>query len=305
MSLDVLRSIINTVVVPVTLLTAFACQNYSSKTHWVLWSVGLAANVAYTYLTADWFFVGYYLRFAFLGGYAFAIAYSSVSLPSLPLFLTIGSREAAGILLLVLFAPLAVIAARGRRSVGPGVHAVFPLRHGLYCVAQGGSNALLNHHFPARYARFALDIVKLNKMGFRARGFYPRELSKYMVFGETVFSPVEGMIAKVIDGVPDMVPPNQDREHPAGNHVIIKHASSGSLILLAHLQRNSLLVREGDAVSVGQPVGRVGNSGLSTEPHLHLSCEVDEVEEFNLEGVGIPILFDGKFLSRNTVVKSH
>ena len=105
MSLDVLRSIINTVVVPITLLTASTCQNYSSKIHWVLWSVGLAAYVAYTYLTADWFFVGYYFRFVFLAGYVFVIAYSSVSLSSLPLFLNIGLREAVGILLLALFAP--------------------------------------------------------------------------------------------------------------------------------------------------------------------------------------------------------
>ena len=148
----------------------------------------------------------------------------------------------------------------------------------------------LNHHLPVRYARFALDIVQLSKMGFRARGFYPSALGKYMIFGETVFSPVEGTIAEVVDGVPDMVPPHQDREHLAGNQVIIKHSSSGSLILLAHLQRNSLLVREGDWVSAGQAVGRAGNSGLSTEPHLHPSCEVNEVEEFNLEGIGVPIL---------------
>lgn len=303
MSFDMLRSTINTVVVPTIMLTAFACQGYSSSTQWILWLAGMVAYVAYTFLTGDWFLFGYYSRFVLLAGYVLATAISSISSPGLPLFLSIGLGEATGILLVVLFTPLTLIALRGRRFAGDGIEAVFPMRSGFYCIVAGGSSVVLNHHFPAGYARFALDIVKLDRFGFRAQGLYPKDLSKYLVFGEMVYSPVQGTICKTVDGIPDMVPPHQDREHPAGNYVIIKDFRFGSLIFLAHMQRGSLLVREGDVVSVCQPIGRVGNSGISTEPHLHISCEDDAIEEFNLEGVGVPLLFDGKFLIRNTIVR--
>jgi hypothetical protein len=303
MSLDVLRSTATTLVVPSILLTAFACQSYSSTAHWVSWLLGMGAYVGFVYLAGDWFLVGYYVRFAFLAGYALAIANSSIGLPALPHFLPFEFRHTVGILFLVVFAPLAIIALRGRRCSAKALEAAFPLCHGVYCIAAGGSNALLNHHYPAKYARFALDIVELNRLGFRSQGFYPRDLSKYLVYGETVYSPVEGTVVKVVDGNPDMVPPHQDGAHPAGNYVMIKHRSSGALVLLAHLQQDSLLVREGQSVSALQAIGSVGNSGISEEPHLHVSCEVDQDEEYNLEGVGLPLVFDGRFLSRNCVVR--
>jgi hypothetical protein len=303
--LDVLRSTVNTLVVPTVLLTAFACKGYASVAHWASWLLGLGAYVAFVYLTGDWFLIGYYLRFALLAGYAIATAVSAIGLQALPLILPFELRHLVGILLLALFAPLAIIAMKGRRCPGEAVKAIFPLRGGIYCIAAGGSNALLNHHYPARYARFAIDIVKLNRYGFRAYGFYPRDLTKYLAFGETVISPIEGTIAKAVDGIPDSVPPRLDTENPAGNYVMIKHHSTGALIFLAHLQQGSLLVREGQLVCARQAIGRVGNSGLSTEPHLHVSCEVDEIQEYNLDGEGLPLLLDGKFLYRNNLMRSQ
>jgi hypothetical protein len=305
MSFDVLRSTANTIVVPTVLLTTFACQGYVSVAHWASWLFGLSAYVAFVYLVGDWFFFGYYLRFALLAGYAFATAVSTIGLPTLPLMIPFELRHLVGILLLALFAPLASIAFRGRYCPGEAVKAAFPLRGGIYCIAAGGSNALLNHHYPAGYARFALDIVKLNRYGFRAYGFYPRDLTKYIVYGETVTSPIDGTITKAVDGNPDSEPPLQDDENPAGNYVMIKHHASDTLVLLAHLQQGSLLVREGQLVRARQAIGRVGNSGLSTEPHLHVSCEADENQEYNLEGEGLPLLLDGKFLYRNSLIRSQ
>jgi hypothetical protein len=302
-SLEVLRSIAKTALVPAALLWASACMTYGSAVHWALWSAGLAAYVAFIYLTGDWFLVGYGFRFLLLTGYGVVIARSLTSLHGRPLFLPLGSREAVGIFFFVLFGALTIVALKGRRCARRGVDGRFPMRHGLYCIAAGGGNVLLNHHYPAGYARFAMDIVALNRFGFRAHGLYPRKLHKYFIFGTPVHSPVDGVVAKAVDGIPDMVPPMEDREHPAGTYVMIHHPPSGSLILLAHLQQDSLLVREGESVSAGQPVARVGNSGISTEPHLHISCEIDEVEEYNLTGQGVPLYFDGRFLTCNAVLR--
>lgn len=54
-----------------------------------------------------------------------------------------------------------------------------------------------------------------------------------------------------------------------GNHVIVA-TGDGAFALLAHLQRGSVSVRAGDAVTAGQVVGRCGNSGNSSEPHVHM-----------------------------------
>ena len=51
---------------------------------------------------------------------------------------------------------------------------------------------------------------------------------------------------------------------------MIAIGSDGPFVLLAHLQRGSVQVQPGQPVSVGDPVARCGNSGNSTEPHLHL-----------------------------------
>jgi hypothetical protein len=303
MSLDLLRSLANTVVVPIALLAASTLQGYGSILHWCLWFGGMAAYVAYVFLAGDWCLVGCSLRYAMPAGFALSIFYSSISILALPAVRPIGKGEIVGMIFAVVFAPMMMLALMGRRSPAGGLSAAFPLRNGVYCVADGGNNAIINHHFPAVYARYAVDIVKLDRLGFRARGLAPRALTKYFVFGDTVYSPITGTVVKAFDGNLDMEPPREDRRNPAGNYVMVKHTPSGALVLLAHLQQSSVLVKEGDSVSEGDPIARVGNSGISTEPHLHISCEIDDVEEYNVEGTGIPLLFCGRFMSRNTVIK--
>ena len=54
----------------------------------------------------------------------------------------------------------------------------------------------------------------------------------------------------------------------AGNHVVVSTAAG--YVLLAHLQQASVAVRPGERVSAGQHLGRIGNSGSSLGPHLHV-----------------------------------
>ena len=53
-----------------------------------------------------------------------------------------------------------------------------------------------------------------------------------------------------------------------GNHVVLD-LGGGVYAALAHLRRGSLRVRPGDRVAPGQQLAECGNSGNSTEPHLH------------------------------------
>lgn len=70
----------------------------------------------------------------------------------------------------------------------------FPLRNGWYCIAHGGSRHIVNHHAPSQSQRYALDIVRLNALGFRARGVYPSEPSAYFIFHDAVYSPCKGVV---------------------------------------------------------------------------------------------------------------
>ncbi len=74
----------------------------------------------------------------------------------------------------------------------------------------------------------------------------------------------------------------------AGNHLVIAIGSNGPFVLLAHLQQDSVQVQPGQPVSVGAPVARCGNSGNSTEPHLHL--QVSDSTEWT-SAQGLPFAF--------------
>jgi len=75
-------------------------------------------------------------------------------------------------------------------------------------------------------------------------------------------------------------------EAVVGNHVILELAEA--YVLLAHLRAGLVEVRPGDVVSVGQPLASRGNSGNSTQPHLHL-----QVMDFPdlLTARGLPVNF--------------
>ena len=83
----------------------------------------------------------------------------------------------------------------------------------------------------------------------------------------------------------------------AGNHVLIE--SRGTVVALCHLQQNSVQVRAGQTMTVGDPIGRCGNSGNSTEPHVHIqagdSADFDRAE-------AVPITFAGSVPANRQIV---
>jgi hypothetical protein len=181
------------------------------------------------------------------------------------------------------------------------VHLDFPLRDGWFYVGQGGAATIVNHHYRFPAQRYALDVLQLNRLGLRARGLYPRELDRYVIFNHPVLSPCDGEVIAAVDERPDLQPPNSDREHVAGNHVVI--ACKGVEVLLAHLQRGSLQVDAGMAVWRGTVVARVGNSGNTSEPHLHVHA-VQAGSGGIMRGTAVPIRFQGRFLARNATLRS-
>jgi len=168
-----------------------------------------------------------------------------------------------------------------------------PLRGGTYLVEHGGSEpaATIYGQDPAR--RYAVDFVKLNGAGMRASGIFPDALTRYAIFDAEVLSPCAGTVVEAVGGLPDHAGAGEDAKNPAGNHVLLLCGDVN--VILAHLRRGSVVVRANAAVPAGAPLGRVGNSGSSGEPHLHVHAERD--------GKAVPILFDGRWLVRNALVR--
>jgi murein DD-endopeptidase MepM/ murein hydrolase activator NlpD len=94
----------------------------------------------------------------------------------------------------------------------------------------------------------------------------------YHCWRQPVLAPAEARVVAAVDGYPDQPPGQADAEHPAGNHVVLD-LGSGEYAVLAHLNAGSVAVEVGDRVAAGQRIGRCGNSGNTSEPHLHFHLQ--------------------------------
>jgi hypothetical protein len=151
------------------------------------------------------------------------------------------------------------------------VELAFPLKTGRYFILQGGKGLPTNiFHYSLRGAIYAMDIVKLNSSGGRANAIFSSRLEDYEIFGDTVYSPCSGHVRRAYSDNPDNIPPDMNRGPKNTNQVLIE--TDSSYIFLAHLKQGSVIVQEGQWVQQGQPLGCVGNSGFSSEPHLHIQA---------------------------------
>lgn len=254
----------------------------------------------FLFLVGPWDWVSYYLRYVWVTLLIVVLLLSFRRVRAKPLNVRGGGRTWSDLITLLVFLGLIASSVRGYGYAGEPLRLAFPLRDGRYYVGQGGSSLLLNYHVSYEPQRYAVDIVALNALGARAAGFYPREMTRYEIFGATVHSPCDGWVTRVVDGLPDQQPSQRDASNPAGNHVVVH--CQGANVVLAHLQRGSVAVREGEPVSEGQPLGKVGNSGNTSEPHLHIHA-VRADDAASLDGEPVPLLFGGRFPVRNMVLR--
>ena len=199
------------------------------------------------------------------------------------------------------------------------VNLAFPLGPGNYLVVNGGSGISTNAHLMTldasvprfrawRGQSYGVDIVQLDAFGLRARGVLPADPAAYRIYGTRVLAPCAGRVVLAMDHLPDMLVPEVDREHLAGNHVLLRcanpTASTSVDVLLGHLRPGSVQVRPGTSVAVGAWLGAVGNSGNTGEPHLHVHAQRPGPVGAPLGGDPLPILFDGRFSVRGDRIKS-
>lgn len=128
---------------------------------------------------------------------------------------------------------------------------------------------------------------------------------RFFAFDQPIIAPAAGRVVSVHDREVDhaarrsqlallpyaLTQVSRARQGPAGlagNHVILDLANGGPYLLVAHLRRSTLAVRPGQEVAVGEVLGRCGNSGNSTQPHVHLQV-MDNADPF--VAAGLPLAF--------------
>jgi murein DD-endopeptidase MepM/ murein hydrolase activator NlpD len=159
--------------------------------------------------------------------------------------------------------------------------------------------------------RYAIDFVGVDSRRRTANvsdwrtlvGTEPPE--RFLGFGRPILAPVDAVVVDRHDGEPD----HEARRSPvalvpymlgqrarlrqgigaiAGNYVILALPDRGAFVALVHLRRGSLLVDVGDEVTVGEHLADCGNSGNSTQPHLHVQAM--DSQDLTVAR-GIPIVF--------------
>jgi murein DD-endopeptidase MepM/ murein hydrolase activator NlpD len=114
-------------------------------------------------------------------------------------------------------------------------------------------------------------------------------------YDRPVHAPADGRVVLVHDGVPDAKPGKPEQFRRGGNLIAMEVAPDQYLFLM-HLKAGSIRVRSGDRVTRGELLAHVGNSGNSTEPHVHMHLQ----DTMSIDqGQGIPFYFE-KYLDLRT-----
>jgi hypothetical protein len=183
----------------------------------------------------------------------------------------------------------------------------FPFKNGKYLITDGGDgylSALMNYHYKSSThnqhgtqdsMRYAADIVKM--------GPYSRTVSRliafsknpdYIIYHEIAISPIDGIVVKVQDGVinNEQFPGKGNLPYNLGNYIVVKNGDY--YVIMGHMEKGSIIIKEGDYIHIGDQIGLIGNSGLTPRPHLHL--QVSKCQDGNYwSAEGVPVLFNQRF----------
>jgi biotin carboxyl carrier protein len=171
---------------------------------------------------------------------------------------------------------------------------------GVWWVFWGGDTLAENYHAAAPSQRHAYDILIWKDGGTRHGDGTKNE--DYWAWGQPVLAPAAGTVVTVLDGIPDHPPGQPDpTAHIAGNHVVIQTAPE-EFVLIAHFQQNSIRVKEGDQVQAGDLLGLVGDTGQSTEPHVHIHLQ-NRADLLDPETISLPLRFSNYRANGNPVAE--
>lgn len=158
---------------------------------------------------------------------------------------------------------------------------------GEWSVTWGGDTKEQNYHVESVAQKNAFDFLIYDDKGSTHKGTGESN-EDYYAFGKELYAPCDGEVVLVVDGVKDNIPGVLNPIYIPGNTVIIKTAI-GEFAFFAHFKQHSIVVKQGQKVSTGALLGLCGNSGNSSEAHLHFHLQ--NVEDMT-KATGAKCYFD-------------
>ncbi|PFK38145.1 peptidase M24 [Bacillus cereus] len=161
----------------------------------------------------------------------------------------------------------------------------FPLNERAL-VGWGGNRLETNYHVIKPNERWAYDIL------IPPAEVKSSKLEEYGIYGTDVLAPVSGTVVSINNDEKDLVPGSEGFQSMAGNHIYLRLDETGTFLILAHLKQGSIKVREGQRVNEGEILAQVGNSGSSSEPHLHIHHQRQDPSKVSMFlAEGLPLYF--------------
>lgn len=159
----------------------------------------------------------------------------------------------------------------------------------------GGEHPILNYHVNYPNMKGAFDFVIKNKDLYSYEGDKFKN-ENYYCFGKEITAPCDALVFSVLDGIEDNVPGKMNPSAATGNTVVLETVNK-EFIFLCHFKQNSIVVKEGQKVKKHELLGLCGNSGNSSEAHLHF--HIQNSGNFH-NGIGAKCYF-GNLLVNDTI----
>ncbi|HHT7139765.1 peptidase M24 [Bacillus anthracis] len=171
------------------------------------------------------------------------------------------------------------------QSMNPKMVVRFPLNERAL-VGWGGDRLETNYHVTKPNERWAYDIL------IPPAEVKSSKLKDYGIYGAKVMAPASGTVVSINNDEKDLVPGSDDFQSMAGNHIYLRLDETGTFLVLAHLKKGSIKVKEGQHVNEGEFLAQVGNSGSSSEPHLHIHHQRQDPSKVSMFlAEGLPLYF--------------
>jgi murein DD-endopeptidase MepM/ murein hydrolase activator NlpD len=169
--------------------------------------------------------------------------------------------------------------------------------NGEWSVVWGGDTKELNYHVENEAQKNAFDFIITDGNGksFKTDG---KANEDYYAFGKELIAPCSAEVVLVVDGVKDNIPGEFNPLYVPGNSVILK-TDHNEYLFFAHFKQNSIVVKQGQKVNQGDLLGLCGNSGNSSEAHLHF--HIQNIENMSI-ATGAKCYFNELYV--NGVMKS-
>ncbi len=170
---------------------------------------------------------------------------------------------------------------------------------GEWSVVNGGAFKEISHSWFVPSQRYAYDFLIIDEKGKTYDGDKHRP-EDYYCYGKEITAPEDGTVVYIYDKCEDSKIFGNGRldgniKDICGNHLVIKHNDT-EYSMIAHIMPKSIAVKVGQRVMKGEAIASCGNTGNSSEPHIHFQLMTGKS---HFTSAGLPIKFNNISISEN------